>query len=253
LSAESDLLGLGEEVVDASVQHQPSHPANRHLFFRDDLRSIQDVEREILRELLIEELQAKFPLRKVAGLDRLPQVAPVKVRVGSIDLDRFVPYHRLHPQLGLPMEFNKCRFAFSVYQAKGMDTTPFHETKGATDSTIRHDPHRHVDTFRRQRNKIPEIIVRGLSLWKTAVGFLLGGMDKVGKLDRILDEEHGNVVSDDVPVALLCVELDGKATHVAYEIGRAFIACHSRKPDEGRLVSPALWNRSALVMVARGS
>ena len=76
--------------------------------------------------------------------------------------------------------------------------------------------------------------MRGLRLWKPAVGFLLGGMDEVGKLDRVLDEKHRNVVSDNVPVALLCVELDREAAYIAREIGRSFIARQSRKADEGR-------------------
>src|SRR5690242_5582254 len=65
LRAESRLLCLREEVVDAAVQHQTSYAADWHLFFGDNLRGIQHVEREILSKLLIEELQAKFPLGKV--------------------------------------------------------------------------------------------------------------------------------------------------------------------------------------------
>jgi hypothetical protein len=64
--------------------------------------------------------------------------------------------------------------------------------------------------------------------------FLLGGMDKVGKLDRVLDEKHWNVVSDNVPVALLCVGLHRQASYIAREAGRSFIACHSRKADKRR-------------------
>jgi hypothetical protein len=57
--------------------------------------------------------------------------------------------------------------------------------------------------------------VRGLRLGKTTVWLLLGGMHEVGKLDGILNEEHRNVVTDDVPVALFGVELHGKSAHVA--------------------------------------
>jgi hypothetical protein len=67
--------------------------------------------------------------------------------------------------------------------------------------------------------EIPEIVVRGLRLRETAVGFLLGGMDDIGELDRVLDEEDRDVVADDVPVALLRIKLDRKAAHVARQVG----------------------------------
>ena len=44
------------------------------------------------------------------------------------------------------------------------------------------------------------------------------GMDNVGELDGVLDEEHGYVVTDDVPVPFIRVELDGKPTNVANRV-----------------------------------
>ena len=40
-------------------------------------------------------------------------------------------------------------------------------------------------------------------------------MDEVGKLVRIANEEHGGVVAHHVPVAVLGVELDRDAAHIA--------------------------------------
>ena len=71
-------------------------------------------------------------------------------------------------------------------------------------------------------------------LGEAAVGLLLDGVDQVGELDRVLDEEDRDVVADDVPVALLCVELHGEAADVAGEIGRALAAGDRREADEGR-------------------
>ena len=86
----------------------------------------------------------------------------------------------------------------------------------------------------RQADEIPEIVVRGLRLREAAIRLLLYRMDEVGKLDGILDEEHRDVVADDVPVAFLGVELDRKAAHVARQIGRTLAACNGRKPHKGR-------------------
>ena len=69
---------------------------------------------------------------------------------------------------------------------------------------------------------------------KGAVGLFLHGVDEVGKLDRVLDEEHRDVVADDVPVALLGVELDGKAAHVARQVDGTLAAGDGREPHKGR-------------------
>src|ERR1700684_4330010 len=53
-------------------------------------------------------------------------------------------------------------------------------------------------------------------------------MDEIGKLDRILDEEHGNVVADEVEIALIGIELDRKAAHIA-----GHVTC-PRAPSHGR-------------------
>src|SRR5664280_285671 len=82
--------------------------------------------------------------------------------------------------------------------------------------------------FRRERNEIPERVVRGRRLWKAAVGFHLYGMDEVWEFDGILDEENWDVDTDEVPVAFLGVKLDGKSAYVARGINRARAACDGR-------------------------
>ena len=62
----------------------------------------------------------------------------------------------------------------------------------------------------------------------------LHGMHEIGKLHRVLDEEDGNVVADEIPVAFVGVELDGEAAHVARGVGRAAFAEHGREAHEHR-------------------
>ena len=76
--------------------------------------------------------------------------------------------------------------------------------------------------------------MRGLRLREAAVGLLLGGVDQVGELDRVLDEEHRDVVADEIPVALLRVELHREAADVAREVGRALVAGDGREAHERR-------------------
>ena len=106
--------------------------------------------------------------------------------------------------------------------------------------------------FGRQADEVPEIVVRRLRLRKGAIGLFLHRMDDVGKLDRVLDEEHRDVVADDVPVALLRVELDRETTHIAGKVGRALGAGDGRETDEGRrLLAGALEDVGARVFGKR--
>ena len=88
--------------------------------------------------------------------------------------------------------------------------------------------------------------MRRLRLRKAAVRRLLDRMDEVGKLDRVLNEEHRNVIADQVPISLLGVELGRKAAHIAGDVGRSLVARHSGKAREGRgLLADALKNVGA--------
>src|SRR5665647_2554660 len=69
--------------------------------------------------------------------------------------------------------------------------------------------------FRREGNEIPEGVVRARRLRKTAVRFHFYGMDEIGELDGILNEEDRDVVTDQIPVAFLSIELHGKAAYIS--------------------------------------
>lgn len=48
--------------------------------------------------------------------------------------------------------------------------------------------------------------------------FRFNGMDDIGELDSILDEEDWNVVTNDIPVAFVCVELYSESSHISYSV-----------------------------------
>ena len=100
------------------------------------------------------------------------------------------------------MKFYECRFPACVDQTEGMYSGAFHKSKRPRNRAVGHDPHGHVNTFRGQGNKIPEIIVRSLSLRKAAVGLLFGRVDQIGKLDSVLDKKYRDVVADNVPIPI---------------------------------------------------
>ena len=158
----------------------------------------------------------------------------MEVGVGTVDFDRLVPNDRLQAQLGLPVELDERRLAGRVDEAKGMDAEALHEAEGPGDRPVGHRPHHHVCGLGHERDEVPEVVVRRLGLGEAAIGRLLHGVDDVGKLDGVLDEEDRDVVADKVPVAFLGIELDGEATDVAGEVERALVAGDGGEADEHR-------------------
>jgi hypothetical protein len=104
VGAESDLLGFREEVIDAAIQDQASYSANGYLFLGDQFRRIQNIELKFIGKLVIEELKAQLPFRVVACLNGIPKIAPMKIGIRAIDLNRLVPDYRLQSEFRLPVE-----------------------------------------------------------------------------------------------------------------------------------------------------
>ena len=145
---EGHLFGFGKEVVGIAVQHQLAHREHRHHLLRNQLGRVQQVEAQALGLAFLDQLQAQLPFGKVAVLDRLPQVAPVKVGILAGDLLRLVPHQRVLAQLGLPVELDEVRNTLGIDEAEGVDAEAFHHAVAARDGAVRHDPHQHVRASR---------------------------------------------------------------------------------------------------------
>lgn len=75
-------------------------------------------------------------------------------------------------------------------------------------------------------DKVPEIVVGALGLGNLIVWFRFASVNDIRELDRILNEENWNVVANDIPVALLSVELDSKTTDISHRVGAATASEH---------------------------
>ena len=82
----------------------------------------------------------------------------------------------------------------------------------------------------RERPEVPLHVVAA----HAGVGQTQLRVDEVGELHRVAHEKDRRVVADDVVVALLGVELDGEAAHVAVRVGGALVGGHDREAQEQR-------------------
>ena len=57
-------------------------------------------------------------------------------------------------------------------------------------------------------------------------------MIQVGELERVADEEHRRVVSNQIPISFFGIELYGKAPDVSLGISSPTFTCHGRETYE---------------------
>ena len=73
-------------------------------------------------------------------------------------------------------------------------------------------------TFGLKANKIPEIIVSALTLRNIILRLGFHSMNNIGEFNGILNEEHRDIVSDEVPDTFVSVELDCKPSNIANSV-----------------------------------
>jgi hypothetical protein len=125
-------------------------------------------------------------------------------------------------------------FPGGVHEPEGVHARPAHHPVAARHAVVRHHPDDGVHRLRGERHEVPEGVVRGARLRHLVVRFGLDRVHQVRELDRVLDEEHRDVVADEVEVALLGVELGREAADVADGVGRAAEADDGGEPHEHR-------------------
>ena len=251
--AEGDLFGLGKEVVWIAIQYESPDGLHRNELLRNELGGVQHVERELLRLLLGEHLNAKLPLRVVACLDGFPEIASVEVGIGAGNLHGFVPRQRMRAGLRVPVELHEARFPGFVHEAEGMHAESLHHAKAARYRAVRHYPEQHVRRFGHQRHEVPESVVRRRCLRHRVMRLRLDRVDYIRELHRILNEEHGNVVTYEVPVALVGVELDRKSAHITCSVGRSALTGDRGEADEHRRALAGLREEGCACQLRQGA
>lgn len=76
--------------------------------------------------------------------------------------------------------------------------------------------------FGSYRNEIPKVVVGSLSLGYFIMRHRLARVNDVGEFNGVLNEKDGNVVADQIEVALGSIELGGKPTNISDGIRRPY-------------------------------
>lgn len=89
-------------------------------------------------------------------------------------------------------------------------------------------------------DEIPKVVMRTLTLRYFVMWLRLDRVNNIGELDSILDEEDGDVVPDNIPVALGRVHLDGEPAHITDGVGTTLATLDSREAQEERCLAAGI-------------
>lgn len=200
---EGDLLGLGEVVGRVAVEGHLTENLEGSELLGKELGRIKEVEAIGLGLLLIDELNGELPRGGIARLNGLPEISTVEIGVLASEDLSLLPDESGLALLGLPVPLDELGLAVLGHQTEGVHTETIHVTVAAGNAVARHGPEEGVESGGLRAEEVPSRIVGGGSLGNLVVGARLDGVDKVGEADGILDEEDGDVVANDIEVALI--------------------------------------------------
>jgi len=126
------------------------------------------------------------------------------------------------------VELDPDALVFLVVEREGMLAEHVHVAEAVGDAAVGHDDRALVERLGQQRPEVPGVL-RGAH---AGVGVALDGAVEVREVVHVAEEEGRGVVADEIPVALLGVELAGEAADVALGVGRAALARHGGEADE---------------------
>jgi len=115
-----------------------------------------------------------------------------------------------------------------------MHAKAFHHPQAARDGAIGHGPDDHVGGFGHQRNEVPEGVVGRATGGDFVMRLRLHRVDEVRELDGVLDEEDRHVVTHQVEVAFIRIELHGETAYVAHRVAGTAWALHRGETHEHR-------------------
>src|SRR6266550_7997451 len=128
------------------------------------------------------------------------------------------------------VELHPSALVLGIDHRKGMTSEKMHMLEGLWNAAVGHDD---CDLMECLWKKSPEVPVI-LSAPKTGAGVALDRVVEVREAERIAEEKDWSIVSDDVPISLLGIELESKPANIALRIGCPAFPSDARKAREHR-------------------
>jgi hypothetical protein len=233
---ERGLLDLGEHVGRVAIEHEAPDRDPRVVRVAPDHGHVERVVAVGVGVGHRHHLHADLPLGRAAALQVLVQVARRMVGVAARQRGRRRTAQRAHAGLGPEVVLHEDTRAGRVHPRERVHAEAVHVPVRRRRAAVAEQHGDHVRRLGRVREEVPERV----GVLESGRRVALVRVHHVGELHRVADEEHRQVVADEVVVALLRVELDGEAAWVAFAVGRAALAADGREAHQRRGAAPLL-------------
>jgi hypothetical protein len=183
------------------------------------------------------DLHLDGPGGEVALLNGLKEVAGGIVWVRARKGGGLLSGEVLDLLVGLEVKLDPVTDTLVINELEGVAGEAIHVAVTIWGATIREEDGKLVNGLWNEGGKVPN----GIRILEVGTRVPLLGVNEVGELLRIADEEDWGVVASHVPVALLGVELEGEPTRVTVGVSRSLLASDSgeAKEDRGALANGA--------------
>ncbi|MBB30600.1 MAG: hypothetical protein CME25_17050 [Gemmatimonadetes bacterium] len=226
--AEGRLFDLGEIVVGIAVQLDLAHLDQRIILVRPDLGQVEGIECGRFGLGLGHDLDEHRPAGEIAIFNLAEQRLLIAFTRMADDLGGLAVGIMAMALLRLEVELDPEAFAVPVPQRIGVAAIAVHEGRVLRQAAIRHQDRHLMQRF----GMTPPEVPHGRRAAQVGARVTLLSVNEVRELQGIADKEDGRVVAHHIPVALVGIEFQRKAAHVAFIVGRALFASHGGKAGQ---------------------
>src|ERR1700693_1830332 len=128
------------------------------------------------------------------------------------------------------VELHPNALVLGIDHREGVTSEAMHMPERLWNSAVGHDDGDLMECLWKKSPEVPVI----LSAAKTGAGVALNSVVEVREAQRIAEEKDRSIVSDDIPISVLCVELESKPADIALRVGCPAFPSDGRKAREHR-------------------
>lgn len=217
---ECGLFHLGKIVFGVAIELQYPDGDEGVVAMGPDFGEVEGVEGEAFGLLRGHDLHAECPAGEVADSDSAEEVMAGAVGILAVDDGSLGIAQAADPLLRDKVELAPDTLAHSVDERIGVASKAVHVAEAGGDAALAHGNGDLVEAFGQRCPDVPfGSVILSACLWVAVEGVV-----EIREFQRVANEEDGRVVAHEIPVALLGVELDGKAANVAVGVQVAALA-----------------------------
>ena len=225
---EGGLLGLSMVVLGVLVEDELADLLERVVAVRPNLGHIVDVESVFVGVRDRHDLGVPGPRGVLALLDGVEEVHGGVVLGDLAHLGGLTSGEVLDALVRLVVVLDEELLVLGVDPLESVRAVSVHVPVAVRGAAIRHQDGDLVESLWGVAPEVPSHV----GVLHTRLRVSLLAVDEVRELDRVLDKEHGGVVTDHVVVALLRIVLDGETARVTVAIVGTALAGDSRESQE---------------------